>query len=77
MKYCELKENKICDDCGQCQVCDLDKNKICDNCCECIGLDSEYNIVEIDSIEDGVDYGFSQDEERVFTQWMEKKRENK
>lgn len=53
MKYCELSENKICDDCGKCQICDLDNNKVCDNCCECIGIDSEYNIVEIEHIEDG------------------------
>lgn len=77
MNYCELNENKTCDDCGSCQVCDLEKDKTCDNCCECLGIDSEYNVVEIEHVEDGADHAFNEDEEELFTQWMEKKRENK
>jgi hypothetical protein len=36
MKYCVLKEGKVCTNCGECDICDLDPNKICDNCCKCI-----------------------------------------
>lgn len=50
MKMCILEENKICDDCGQCNVCDLDPTKICDNCMKCIHTGAEYNAIEIDEI---------------------------
>jgi hypothetical protein len=40
---CVLDENKICDDCGECNRCDLDPNKICDNCCKCIAMEDEGN----------------------------------
>ena len=52
---CVLEENKVCDDCGQCDLCDLDPTKICDNCMKCIHTGAEYNAVEIDEIivEDG------------------------
>ena len=43
-------ENKICDDCGECDVCDLDKNKICDNCGKCIGLDADSRAIEIEDV---------------------------
>lgn len=51
-KVCVLDENKICDDCGECQVCDLDPNKICDNCMKCVRTGADYNAVEIDEIID-------------------------
>ena len=35
-KKCVLDENKICDDCGECNYCDLNPFKICDNCGKCI-----------------------------------------
>ena len=38
---CILDENKICDDCGECNRCDLDPDKICDNCCRCIAMEDE------------------------------------
>lgn len=41
LKYCLLDENKICDNCGECDRCDLDPNKICDNCCKCIAMEDE------------------------------------
>ena len=50
VKMCILEENKICDDCGQCNMCDLDPTKICDNCMKCIHTGAEYNAVEIDEI---------------------------
>lgn len=74
-KYCELNEEKICDNCGECEICDLDKNKICDNCCMCIGLEeeSDYKVVEVEEVEDGVDYDFTEDEERIYIDWVSKK----
>lgn len=47
---CVFDENKICDDCGECDVCDLDKNKICDNCGKCIGLDADSRAIEIEDV---------------------------
>ena len=49
-KYCLLDENKICNDCGECDKCDLDKNKICDNCGKCIGLDAHSRAIEIEDV---------------------------
>ncbi|MBR1821797.1 MAG: hypothetical protein IJ769_09260 [Clostridia bacterium] len=51
-KICVLDENKICDDCGECNVCDLDPNKICDNCMKCVHTGADYNAIEIDEIID-------------------------
>ena len=51
-KYCVLNEEKICDDCGECNVCDLDPNKICDNCMECLKTGADYRAIEIDEIID-------------------------
>ncbi|MHC1721198.1 MAG: hypothetical protein AB9844_11125 [Clostridiaceae bacterium] len=47
-----MDENKICDDCGKCDICDLDISKICDNCGKCLGGEGEYasKAVEIDEI---------------------------
>lgn len=42
-RMCLLDENKVCDDCGECDRCDLDPNKICDNCCKCIAIEDEGN----------------------------------
>ena len=53
-KRCILDENKLCDDCGECNVCDLDPNKICDNCMKCLQTGADYRAIEIDEIiEDG------------------------
>ncbi len=49
-RFCELDENKICDNCGECDRCDLDPRKICDNCGKCIETDKEYNELLIDDI---------------------------
>ncbi len=43
IKVCVLDENKMCDDCGECNRCDLDPNKICDNCCKCIAIEDDGN----------------------------------
>lgn len=52
MKQCVLDPEKLCNDCGECEVCDYDKDKICDNCGKCLGLDAESRAVIIDSIEE-------------------------
>lgn len=49
-RMCVLEDNKICDDCGQCNLCDLDPTKICDNCMKCIKTGADYNAIEIDEI---------------------------
>lgn len=49
MKRCELDPEKICDDCGECDICDLDPKKICDNCCRCLG-EPDYSGVTVDEI---------------------------
>ena len=56
MKMCVLEDNKICDDCGQCNICDLDPSKICDNCMKCVRSGAEYNAVEIDEIIEDENY---------------------
>lgn len=54
IKYCELNEDKICDNCNECNICDLDPNKLCDSCGKCIGLegDSDYLEIDIDGVFD-------------------------
>lgn len=51
-KRCILDEDKLCNDCGECNVCDLDPNKICDNCMKCLQTGADYTAVEIDEIID-------------------------
>lgn len=48
--FCELDENKVCDNCGECERCDLNPKKICDNCGKCIDTGREYNELLIDDI---------------------------
>lgn len=47
---CMLEENKICDNCLECDICDLDSQKICDNCAKCIETGAHYRVIEIDDI---------------------------
>ena len=49
-KRCMLEENKICDNCLECNTCDLNPNKMCDNCAKCIDTDAIYRAIEIDDI---------------------------
>ncbi|MPW25221.1 hypothetical protein GC105_05395 [Alkalibaculum sp. M08DMB] len=73
MKNCELQEYKECNECGACELCDTDKEKICDNCCNCIEIDSDYKVIEIEDIQDGVDHDFSEEEEDMFLDWVSQK----
>ena len=52
MRKCVL-EDKMCVNCGECDVCDLDGSKICDNCGKCIDSDAEYAEIKIDEVMDG------------------------
>lgn len=58
-KFCVLVDDKICDDCGQCNLCDLDPSKICDNCMKCLNTGADYNAIEVDEI---IDDGTGSDE---------------
>lgn len=49
-KFCIFDEDKICDNCKECETCDLDPNKICDNCGKCIETKGDYGAVEINDI---------------------------
>lgn len=50
LNKCILDENKICNDCGECDKCDLTPGKICDNCGKCIGLDADSRAIEIEDV---------------------------
>jgi len=51
-KNCIFQDNKICDNCGDCNSCDLDQSKICDSCGKCLGGEEDFasKAVEIDEI---------------------------
>lgn len=49
-KFCMLEDEKVCDNCLECNTCDLDPGKICDNCAQCIDSDIDYKVIEIDDI---------------------------
>lgn len=47
---CVLEE-RVCTQCGECDLCDLNPNKKCDNCCQCIKIpDSDYAEIEIEDV---------------------------
>lgn len=48
-KRCVLYD-RLCVNCGECDVCDLDENKICDSCGKCIESGKEYEEIIIDRI---------------------------
>ena len=48
---CVLDDEKICDDCGECDVCDLDPLKMCDNCGKCLDI-KDVATIKIDGIVD-------------------------
>lgn len=53
MKYCVLEDEKLCNECGECNRCDLNPDKICDNCCQCIDSDTtdkEYTKIPVADI---------------------------
>lgn len=48
-KECIIYENKICDQCGDCNFCDLNPDKICDNCGLCLE-DYDYSAIQVDEL---------------------------
>lgn len=48
MKRC-IMDDKICDNCYECDICDLNLDRICDNCEKCLG-EFDYKGIEIDDI---------------------------
>ena len=50
MKKCILYD-RVCIECGECNMCDLNPEKVCDNCGKCIEVDSDYAEIEIESVE--------------------------
>jgi len=48
-RTCIIEDNKICDNCCECNICDLDPNKACNNCAKCIDC-PDYRVIEIDDI---------------------------
>ncbi|MFZ5354210.1 MAG: hypothetical protein ACOZCL_16025 [Bacillota bacterium] len=50
-KECVLTD-RICNNCGECEICDLNPKKKCNNCCVCIDSKSDYKSVYIDEIID-------------------------
>jgi len=48
-KNCILYDNRICNNCGECDTCDIDSNKKCDNCGKCLEL-FDYTGIQIDDL---------------------------
>lgn len=52
-KSCIFNNNKLCDDCGECDICDLDSSKKCNSCGKCINMsDFDMKVVNIDEIQE-------------------------
>ncbi|HBV85653.1 hypothetical protein [Desulfosporosinus sp.] len=46
-----ILEDRVCTECGDCDVCDLDPTKQCDDCCQCIKTpEGDYAEIEIDDV---------------------------
>ena len=53
-KYCVLEDDKLCTNCGRCNMCDLDPEKVCDNCMRCLQRSkADYAEIMIDAVYDG------------------------
>ncbi|MBZ4646575.1 MAG: hypothetical protein PWR27_1384 [Petroclostridium sp.] len=48
-KECIL-EDRLCTNCGDCNMCDIDSSKICTSCGKCIDDDADYRAIGIDDI---------------------------
>lgn len=50
-KKCVFNQNKICDNCGECNVCEFDAKKICDNCGKCLEIEGyDLRAIKIDEV---------------------------
>ena len=46
-KECVLYD-RVCINCGECDICDLDPKKKCDNCGACLEMDDDYSTVDVE-----------------------------
>lgn len=50
-KNCIFNINKICDNCGECEICEINRNKKCDNCGKCLELEGyDVKAIKIDEV---------------------------
>lgn len=49
-KLCILEDNKLCDNCCECDTCDLEPTKVCDNCARCLDVEKEYRTYTVDDL---------------------------
>ncbi|MBQ8468801.1 MAG: hypothetical protein IJ542_03515 [Clostridia bacterium] len=53
-RMCVMEDDKLCSNCGACDMCDLDPTKVCDNCGKCLDMlstdEKGYVHVPIDKI---------------------------
>jgi hypothetical protein len=69
-KSCIFNNNKLCNNCGECEACDLYPSKICDSCGKCMNMNNlDMKVINIDEIqEDEVEFNVTDDldSEEVF-----------
>ncbi|MCX8130675.1 MAG: hypothetical protein N3I35_11325 [Clostridia bacterium] len=46
-KECVLYD-RVCSNCGECEICDLNNNKICNNCGKCIDEINPYRSIALE-----------------------------
>ncbi|NLF28679.1 MAG: hypothetical protein GX592_12340 [Clostridiales bacterium] len=50
-KYCVLEDDRLCVECGRCNMCDLHPDKFCDNCMRCLKrTEADYAAIGIDAV---------------------------
>ncbi|GAA0115661.1 hypothetical protein [Clostridium senegalense] len=50
-KNCIFNENKLCNDCKECELCELDRKKVCNNCGKCLELEGyDIRAIKIDEV---------------------------
>jgi hypothetical protein len=51
-EFCVLEgDNRLCVECGRCNLCDLNPDKICDNCMRCLKRSgADYAEIEISAV---------------------------
>lgn len=48
-RECVIYDNKMCEECGDCNFCDLNPDKVCDDCGMCINT-YDYNGIQVDDL---------------------------
>ena len=50
-KNCIFNNNRICNNCGECEICELNSNKKCNNCGKCLELEGyDVKAIKIDEV---------------------------